>query len=51
MFSHVFISVGYFDRSYALYVAVLESLGIGQRFYDPGNKLCVACHTPAPDAR
>jgi catechol 2,3-dioxygenase-like lactoylglutathione lyase family enzyme len=37
MFSHVVISVGDFDRAYAFYAAVMESLGISQRFCDPGK--------------
>ena len=37
MFSHVFISVGDFDRAYAFYAAVMESLGIGRRFHDPAK--------------
>lgn len=37
MFSHVFISVGDFDRAHAFYAAVMESLGIGQRFHDPAK--------------
>ncbi|MEO7106470.1 MAG: hypothetical protein ABIZ09_08865 [Rhodoferax sp.] len=35
MFSHMF--VGDFDRAYAFYAAVMESLGSAQRFCEPGN--------------
>ncbi|MES2951304.1 MAG: VOC family protein [Pseudomonadota bacterium] len=35
MFSHMFVGVGDFARAYAFYAPLMESLGIGQRFYEP----------------
>lgn len=34
MFSHVFIGISDFDRAFAFYSALMQSLGIGQRFCD-----------------
>jgi catechol 2,3-dioxygenase-like lactoylglutathione lyase family enzyme len=35
MFSHVFTSVTDFERAYKFYAAVMDELGIAQRFHDP----------------
>jgi catechol 2,3-dioxygenase-like lactoylglutathione lyase family enzyme len=37
MFSHVFTSVTDFDRAYAFYAALMQVLGIEQRFYERGK--------------
>ena len=64
MFSHAFISVGEYYRAYQTALdnggPCEGTLGLrpqyhahyyGAYFRDPdGNKLCVACHTPEPDA-
>ena len=35
MFSHIFVSVTDFDRAYAFYAALMDSLGLKQRFCEP----------------
>jgi lactoylglutathione lyase len=35
MFSHIFVSVSDFEKSYRFYSAVMTTLGIEQRFYEP----------------
>lgn len=49
MFSHVFISVGGFDRAYAFCAAVMESLGIVHHFCGP-DKSWAGCHAPVTNA-
>ena len=45
MFSHVFTGVSDFDRAYAFYAAIMQSLGVELRFSDP-NKAWAAWHCP-----
>ncbi|MDO9355417.1 MAG: VOC family protein [Solirubrobacteraceae bacterium] len=37
MFSHVFVSVGDFDRALAFYTPLMASLGLERRFFDPAR--------------
>lgn len=37
MFSHVFLGVSHFERALGFYSALMNSLGIAQRFCEPGR--------------
>ncbi|KQU73268.1 MULTISPECIES: VOC family protein [unclassified Rhizobacter] len=37
MFSHIFFSVDDFDRALGFYRPVMQALGLGERFCDPGK--------------
>jgi lactoylglutathione lyase len=38
MFSHMFVGVGNFERAYVFYSAVMDTLGISQRFYSADER-------------